>query len=85
MKHLHTNQKEYLMYLKSLPAHCPSCPSVDDLHEAEEKGVPGMPENQTYTEKCLPGKNVVANILNYARALEVFRKSDGESLLLILN
>jgi hypothetical protein len=76
------------MYLKSLPAHCPSCPSypcVDDMQEAEEKGVPGMPENQTYTEKSLPGKNIVANILNYARALEVFRKSDGESLLLILN
>lgn len=81
MKHLHTFQNEYLMYLKSLPAHCASC---DELNE-NEKEANSMPCKQAQKENGLPGRHIVSNIMNYARALEVFRRSDGESLLLIIN
>jgi hypothetical protein len=33
----------------------------------------------------LPGKEVIHNILNYARSLQVLRKRDGECLFLIGN
>lgn len=36
-------------------------------------------------ELPLPGKNVIRNILNYSRSMQVIRKSDGECLFFINN
>ena len=82
MKHLRTLEDDYLKFLKTLP-------SLNLSHDGQQKDhsfeSPGMPAQNKHINHALPGKSVINNILNYARALEVFKKSDGVSFLVVNN
>ncbi len=42
-------------------------------------------DNRSNVRIALPGKQVIRNIMNYSRSLQVLRKKDGEPIFLIGN
>ena len=81
MKQFFTNENELSMFIHAFPGYHVPAPFADEVIARISPG-PSSPE-EALNE--IPDPQIVKNILNYARSLEVMKPTTGAALFLINN
>ncbi len=76
MKHVHTINNEIISYLCNIQDRA-SSESIDLIRN--------LVEGQKQEYNPLPGKHVINNILNYAKAMDVVKNTKGDKFILLQN
>lgn len=76
MKHVHTINNEIISYL---------CNIQDRTASESIDLVRSLVEGQKQDYNSMPGKHVINNILNYAKAMDVVTNTKGDKLILLQN
>ncbi len=76
MKHIPTINNEIISYL---------CNIQDRTLSEENSFVSNLMDGQQLDKQSLPGKHVIQNILNYAKAMDVVHITNGEKMILLNN
>ncbi len=76
MKHVHTINNEIISYL---------CNIQDRASSEGFDLVKNLMERQKQENNSLPGKHVINNILNYAKAMYVVNNTKGDKFILLQN
>lgn len=81
MKHFFTNEKELTMFVNAFPEF--NLPAM--FAEETQSRFLHQPQSRSKPAADLPDAQIISNILNYARALDVLKPATGATMFLIKN